>query len=331
MRSISNKIYKTIQNNTRTKEIKSLKLNFKPRKVSNNFLTSSYINKSNKNITSNDNISTNNYSYNNNITKSNMTLFSRLNNKTNYKNYFSFVNIKDKTNKIGSKDKSMKKPNKVIKINKKFNFNTINNNKLYKSETELKNDIHKHSDEDVYLLPEYLNVKNFNLKTSKILDYLDFSKSKKFVISENKNNNQKQNNIKKISIKKKLLNRAKSSLKPNKLKLLEEIYPTILNIEGQKNRKIIIKLDLENRKKRKIEGAKFIYNKQNLELRKRMVKEKWKIDEYSKVDISRMAYKKQLLILSMKLYQNAIKRMNRKNAFKFNLDFPLYNVFLNID
>ena len=107
-----------------------------------------------------------------------MTLFSRLNNKTNYKNYFSFVNIKDKTNKIGSKDKSMKKPNKVIKINKKFNFNTINN-KLYKSETELKNDIHKHLDEDVYLLPEYLNVKNFNLKTSKILDYLDFSKSKK--------------------------------------------------------------------------------------------------------------------------------------------------------
>ena len=332
MRSISNKIYKTIQNNTRTKAIKSLKLNFNSRKISNNFMTSSYINKSNKNITSYEynNISTNNYSYNNNITKSNLTLFSRLNNKTSNKNYFSLVNIKDKTYKNESKENSIKKPKKLIKINKKFNFKKLNS-VLFKSETELKNDKYKNSDDEKYLLPEYLNIKNFKLKTSKILDYLELSKSKKFVINENKIKSQKQNNIKRISIKKKLLNRAKSSIKPNKLKLLEEIYPTILNIEGQRNRKILIELDIENRKKRKIEGAKFIYNKQNLELRKKMLKEKWKIEEYSKVDISRMAYQKQLSILSMKLYQNAIKRMNRKNAFKFNLDFPLYNVFLNID
>ena len=62
-----------------------------------------------------------------------------------------------------------------------------------------------------------------------------------------------------------------------------------------------------------------------------MLKEKWKAEQYAKVNLSNMAYRRQLQILSMKLYKKAIGHLQKKISFKFNLDLPLYNLFLNFD
>ena len=62
-----------------------------------------------------------------------------------------------------------------------------------------------------------------------------------------------------------------------------------------------------------------------------MIKEKNKVEQYAKDNPSEFAYKSQLLILSMKMYQRAIHQLEKKNSFKFNLDLPLYNLFLNLD
>ena len=178
-------------------------------------------------------------------------------------------------------------------------------------------------------MPKYFKVKNFNIKTSKIIDYLELNQNNNFFQYDN--NSQKTKKINKLSNKRKFIKKAKSDIELNKLKKIEEIYPTILNIEGQRNRQLISELDYDTRKKRKIEGINYPYNKQNLEFRKKILKEKNKIEEYAKVNLSNLAYKRQVLILSMKLYQKSILHLRRKNSFKFNLDLPLYNIFLNLD
>ena len=88
---------------------------------------------------------------------------------------------------------------------------------------------------------------------------------------------------------------------------------------------------IKEKKKIRTEKSVNVYSKRNLEMKKKMFREKWKAEEYSKANISDMAYRRQLLIISMKLYQKAIKHLQKKNSYKVNLDLPLYNVFLDLD
>ena len=62
-----------------------------------------------------------------------------------------------------------------------------------------------------------------------------------------------------------------------------------------------------------------------------MIKERNKAEQSAKANLSDLAYKSQLLILSMKMYQRAIHQLEKKNSFKISLDLPLYNLFLNLD
>ena len=122
------------------------------------------------------------------------------------------------------------------------------------------------------LLYKYIKVKIFNIKTSKIIDYLELNQNNNFFQYDN--NSLKTKKINKLSNKRKFLKKAKSDIELNKLKKIEEIYPTILNIEGQRNRQLISELDYDTRKKRKREGINYPYNKQNLEFRKKILKKK---------------------------------------------------------
>ena len=105
----------------------------------------------------------------------------------------------------------------------------------------------------------------------------------------------------------------------------------MLNIEGQRNRKILNEINDEKKKKKKNDKPNCIYYRHHFNLQKRMFREKNKAEEWAKVNLSDLAYKSQLLILSMKIYQRAIHQLEKKNSLKFNLDLPLYNLFLNLD
>ena len=122
-----------------------------------------------------------------------------------------------------------------------------------------------------------------------------------------------------------------AALIENRYDKIKKIYPTVLNIEGQRNRKILYELNDENKKKKKNKKSNCVYYRHHFNLQKRMFREKSKAEECSKANISDLAYKSQLLILSMKMYQRAIHQLQKKNSLRFNLDLPLYNMFLNLD
>ena len=309
----NHKIFKNIINKKKSKYILSLRRNTSSRNDLNIHHRSCINNYKKIIINENNTKSTNIYSYNN-LTKSNNTILSR------DKNFSTNNNIPN--NSIDEK--------RIAEIYKRYNFKNYKKKKAINyCQTELNKAENNNKGDKICLLPKYFKVKNFNIKTSKIIDYLELNKNNNFFQYDN--NSQKTKKINKLSNKRKFIKKAKSDIELNKLKKIEEIYPTILNIEGQRNRQLISELDYDKRKKRKIEGINYPYNKQNLEFRKKILKERNKIEEYAKVNLSNLAYKRQVLILSMKLYQKSILHLRRKNSFKFNLDLPLYNIFLNLD
>ena len=309
----NHKIFKNIINKKKSKYILSLRRNTSSRNDLNIHHCSCINNYKKIIINENNTKSTNIYSYNN-LTKSNNTILSK------DKNISTNNNIPN--NSIDEK--------RIAEIYKRYNFKNYKKKKVINNcQTELNIAENNNKGDKICLLPKYFKVKNFNIKTSKIIDYLELNQNNNFFQYDN--NSQKTKKINKLSNKRKFIKKAKSDIELNKLKKIEEIYPTILNIEGQRNRQLISELDYDKRKKRKIEGINYPYNKQNLEFRKKILKEKNKIEEYAKVNLSNLAYKRQVLILSMKLYQKSILHLRRKNSFKFNLDLPLYNIFLNLD
>ena len=267
---------------------------------------------------------------NNNInrTKNNCTFESKgqYDNSKNI-NILSYVASKNNSNKDYLKNSRNVFSKRIMNLRKSFNYRKINNVISNQNKTQLKKE--KEKNNKICVLPNYLKINNFNLKTSKILEYLDLNKNNNFFICENKII--KPSKSHNFTTRRKFLNKAKSVLNINKLKKIEEIYPTVLNIEGHKNRKLLSEFKIKEKKKIRTEKSVNVYSKRNFEMRKKMFKEKWKAEEYSKADISDMAYRRQLLIISMKLYQKAIKHLQKKNSYKVNLDLPLYNVFLDLD
>ena len=331
MYSFSNKLFKNIINRNKPRKSSiSLRRSTISEIIFNTHKSSSINNYKNKASYENTTKPTKIYSYNYN-NKSNPTLYPYV-----YKNYKTkkiliFPLSKNKQNKISLENNNIINTNGINKTCEKYDFKTLKKIKNYhQCQTELKKKEEK--SDKICLLPNRLKVRNFNLKTSKAIDYLDLNKNNNFFIIEKRIPKYKKfKNIKTISPKLKEMKKSKSALSLKKIKNFQEIYPTILNIEGHRNRKFLSELNVEERKKMKIEKEPSAFFKQNLEFKKKMLKEKWKAEEYAKVNLSNMAYRRQLQILSMKLYKNAISRLKKKISFKFNLDLPLYNLFLNFD
>ena len=232
--------------------------------------------------------------------------------------------LKPKNDNLNSEN-----PNIIRTFNKKLTFKTLNGlKKQYKYKMELKKEEENILDK-VCLLNKNFNVKNFILSPRQVIYYLNLNEKNKFFVSSGSKNKKKINNN--FLRKNKFCNRSRSAYIENRLDKIKKIYPTILNIEGQKNRKILYELNDESKKKIKNEKPNCIYYNHHFNLQRRMQKEKYKAEQYANVNLSDLAYKSQLLILSMKIYQRAIHQLQKKNSFKFNLDLPLYNLFLNFD
>ena len=320
MYSFSNKLFKNIINRNKSRRSTiSLRRRTISEIIFNNHKSSSKNNYKNKTLNENTTKSTKISSYNN-ITKSNPTLYSYA-----YKNYKTkkiliYPLSKNKQNKINVENNSIGNTNGINNTSIKNDLKKLKKIKNYlQCHTELKKEGEKN--DKICLLPNHLKVRDFNLKTSKAIN--------NFFVIENRLPKYKK--IKIISTKKKEMKKSKSALSLNKIKNFQEIYPTILNIEGHRNRKFLSELNVEERKKMKIEKEPSAFFKQNLEFKKKMLKEKWKAEQYAKVNLSKMAYRRQLQILSMKLYKKAIGHLQKKISFKVNLDLPLYNLFLNFD
>ena len=217
-------------------------------------------------------------------------------------------------------------------FNRKSTFKHLNNLiNQYKYKNELKNEEEKKSDK-VCLLEQNFKVKNFILNPNQVIDYLNLNEKNNFFQSSSTRKStiksKKALNILKYN---KIINRNRSALRENRYEKIKKIYPTVLNIEGQRNRKILNEINDEKKKKKKNDKPNCIYYRHHFNLQKRMFREKNKAEEWAKVNLSDLAYKSQLLILSMKIYQRAIHQLEKKNSLKFNLDLPLYNLFLNLD
>ena len=127
------------------------------------------------------------------------------------------------------------------------------------------------------------------------------------------------------------MNRNNSAHIESKLERINSIYPNVLNIEGQINRKILNELNNEAKIRKKNEKPNCVYYKQHFNLKKRMIFEKSKLEAFARKNTTEFAYRSKLLILSMKIYQRAIHYLEKKNSLKFNLDLPSYNLFLNLN
>ena len=245
----------------------------------------------------------------------------------------------DQDNKIHQKlnssdikqNASLSSPGKSLKGIQTFNekttfrhFNGLTKKHKYKYQIKFGKE-EENKNDTICLLKDDFQVKNFNLNPTKVIDYLNLNENSDFfrTFSAKKNiiSLKKINNYFDIN---------KQINKEDRLEKIKEIYPNVLNIEGQKNRKILNEIDDEIKMPRK-KKIKYQcgYYRHHFDIKKRMIKEKNKVEETAKSNVSDSAYKSKLLILSMKIYKRQIKHLEKRNSFKKHLDLPLYNLFLN--
>ena len=321
MLSSSNKIFKKKKSRNKLKNYLSSKKKFDS-SIKLNSLNS--FTKNNINNFSLENIkSTNIFSTNNNtITNSNKTNFTKLINNIGRK----FSNSETNTVRINKKKNIFEITKRITEFSGRFFDKLSDTKKSSNRELEL-------NDEKICLLPNYLKVKNFCLKTPKVMDYLELNKDTIFFKCKNykpklyklkTNNNLYESQT--------LLKRSGSFTPCNKYIKIEDIYPTVFNIEGQKNRKLLEILELTNKKKRKKGNLNEIMKQHVNQLKQKMIKEKNKVeDENYKSNVSDFTYKRQLMLSKLKFFKKDLNHLRRKNSFKYHLELPLYNLFLNLD
>ena len=289
-----------------------------------------------------DNYTTTIYNTKNLIISSELTKSTNVNSKTDNKKSFSNKNnlikfkvqkekefhiLKNNSNKFFAFNKrrdNLKLSKRVFESNKRiFNKEKININ------NQINNEFKKDEDNKIYILPDYIKVKNFSLKTSKILDYLNLNKDKNFILGE-------KNSINKLSKKFNLNNVRKirrngSYTNINNRKKIDDIYPTLFNIEGKIDRRLLNELENINKRKMKKEMLNNMFLKKSHYLRKQLIYEKNKAIEKSYKTIYNISYDKKLALYTMKFFKNDLDHLKRKISFKFNIQLPLYNLFLNLD
>ena len=302
MLSLNNKIFKKIESRNRLKNSSSFK---RPYNSINKLNTFYYTTNNTRNLHSYENYKSTNFNSISNTTK-------RSNNKVN----FHKLKIYD--------EEKFKLPitNRIMRFSKG----------LFQKIKRKKNNLELDSEESdkLCILPDYFNVKNFTLKTSKVVDYLNLNENNNFFLFKK--------NIRKLKNKfdfpenyKTLRQRSYTPININKK--IEEIYPTVFNIEGKKNRKLLE--EIENEKRRRTRKIEFLNNKikkNNNILKKKMIRERNKAEEENhKINLSNMAYRRQLLLSRVKFIKKDLNHLKRKNSFKFHLELPLYNFFLNLN
>jgi len=302
MLSLNNKIFKKIESRNRLKNSSSFK---RPYNSINKLNTFYSITNNTRNLHSYENYKSTNFNSISNTTK-------RSNNKVN----FHKLKIYD--------EEKFKLPitNRIMRFSKG----------LFQKIKRKKNNLELDSEESdkLCILPDYFNVKNFTLKTSKVVDYLNLNENNNFFLF--KKNIRKLKNKFDFHENYKTL-RQRSYTPINRNKKIEEIYPTVFNIEGKKNRKLLE--EIENEKRRRTRKIEFLNNKikkNNNILKKKMIRERNKAEEENnKINLSNMAYRRQLLLSRVKFIKKDLNHLKRKNSFKFHLELPLYNFFLNLN
>ena len=267
--------------------------------------------------------------------------YSKSNNKNNYnikRNFIQFsyqrekelLKSDDNINKYSLLYKNVNSP-KISKgitgLSNRF-FNNIRVNSNNKKINELKNN----EDNKICILPEQMRVKNFSLKTSKILDFLNLNKGNNCFLVEKENMQKNIRLFKNYKFKDfRKIEKCGSFTNLNILKKLEDIYPNKLNIEGKKDRKLSSELRNRSKRKKKKEMLNSIFHRNNYNLKKKLTQEKnKKIDDINK-SLSIESFKKQLALSTMKNFKKSLDHIKRKISYKFNIQLPLYNLFLNLD
>jgi len=208
----------------------------------------------------------------------------------------------------------------------KYKNNVINK---YSYKAELEKEQEKRNDK-ICLINNDFKVKNFSLNPNQVIQYLNLNEKSDFFVPSSKDTH---NFKKKFNFyqKRKIRSRNKSANIEKRIDRINEIYPTVLNIEGHRNIKILNEINNEGKVKKKNDKPNSIYYRSHFELKRRMFKERCKAEDFARKTMSDSNYKSQLLILSMKIYQRAIHYLEKKNSLKFNLDMPSYNIFLNLN
>jgi len=302
MLSLNDKIFKKIESRNRLKNSSSLKNNYNSIYKLNTFYSTT---NNTRNIITFENSKSTNFNSINNTTK-------RYNNKINFHKL-----------KIDNEEKlNLRITNRIMKFSKGF-FQKMarNKNKL---------DLNYEENEKLCILPDYFNVKNFTLKTSKVVDYLNLNENNNFFLFNK--------NIRKLKKKfdfsenNKTIKRNGSYSPINRFQKIEEIYPTVFNIEGKRNIKLLEEIETERKRRRKIEFLNNKIKKNNDILKKKMIKRRNKAEEENyKINLSDMNYRRQLLLSKVKMFKKDLNHLKRKNSFKFHLELPLYNFFLNMN
>lgn len=243
-------------------------------------------------------------------------IFKKLNNS----DYKSKISLRNQNNSL----------NGIRTFNKKLTYRHLNIlTKQYKYKIKMEKEEENKNDK-ICVLKDDFQVKNFNLNPNQVIDYLNLNEyndffrpstarktlhvfKKKYNFFNNKN----------------IINKNMSMRKESRQEKINNIYPSIFNIEGQRNRKILNELNDEVKKNKKNDKPNCAYYKHHFNLQRRMFREKKKAEESAKSNPSEFAYKSQLLILSMKIYKRQILHLRKRNSFRYHWDLPSYNLFLN--
>lgn len=267
--------------------------------------------------------------------------YSKSNNKNNYnikRNFIQFsyqrekdlLKSDDNINKYSLLYKNVNSP----QISKGITglSNRFFNNKRVNSNNKKINELKNNEDNKICILPEQMRVKNFSLKTSKILDFLNLNKGNNCFLVEKENMQKNIRLFKNYKFKDfRKIEKCGSFTNLNILKKLEDIYPNKLNIEGKKDRKLSSELRNRSKRKKKKEMLNSIFHRNNYNLKKKLTQEKnKKIDDINK-SLSIESFKKQLALSTMKNFKKSLDHIKRKISYKFNIQLPLYNLFLNLD
>lgn len=183
-----------------------------------------------------------------------------------------------------------------------------------------------------YELKKNLMVRNFSFNKPKIFDFLSFNKNNNNnCLSPKKINSKSKRNLI-LSEKRKNFRRNGSFTPINRFKKIEDIYPTVFNIEGKINLNLLGQIQTESKRNKKKELINNFVRKSIYEIKKNMIKERNKRETKNyENNISDITYKRRLMMSKVELFKKDLNHLRRKISFKFNIQLPLYNLFLNLN
>ena len=190
----------------------------------------------------------------------------------------------------------------------------------------------KKEDDKINELKKNLMVRNFSFNKPKIFDFLSFNKNNhNNCLSPKKINSKSKSNLI-LSEKRKNFRRNGSFTPINRFKKIEDIYPTVFNIEGKINLNLLGQIQTESKRNKKKELINNFVRKSIYEIKKNMIKERNKRETKNyENNISDITYKRRLMMSKVELFKKDLNHLRRKISFKFNIQLPLYNLFLNLN